>query len=90
MVTDSASRPARPARSESREAIELQSIRAQHPELAGAVDMHLELLDLQRRHQTVLIVVTHSADLASKVPTRFDLVHGSLVRRADAGAAEGR
>ena len=48
------------------------------------------LLDLQRRHQTVLIVVTHSADLASKVPTRFDLVHGSLVRRADAGAAEGR
>jgi hypothetical protein len=51
MVTDSAARPPRPARSESREALELQSIRAQHPELAAAVDMHLELLALQRRIQ---------------------------------------
>jgi hypothetical protein len=31
--------------------LELQSIRAQHPELAGAVNMHLELLELQRRIQ---------------------------------------
>jgi hypothetical protein len=31
--------------------LELQAIRAQHPELAGAVDMHLELLELQRRIQ---------------------------------------
>jgi hypothetical protein len=51
MVTDSAARPARPARAESREALELQSIRAQHPELGAAVDMHLELLELQRRIQ---------------------------------------
>lgn len=51
MVTDSAARPPRPPRSESREAMELQAIRAQHPELAGAVDMHLELLALQRRIQ---------------------------------------
>src|SRR6185503_386801 len=51
MVTDSAARPPRPARSESREALELQSIREQHPELAGAVDMHLELLALLRRVQ---------------------------------------
>ena len=51
MVTDSAARPPRPARSESREALELQSIRAQHPELVGAVNMHLELLELQRRIQ---------------------------------------
>jgi len=51
MVTDSAARPARPPRSESRESVELQAIRAQHPELAGAVDMHLELLELQRRIQ---------------------------------------
>jgi Protein involved in formate dehydrogenase formation len=50
-VTDSAARPARPPRSESREALELQSIREQHPELAGAIDMHLELLALQRRIQ---------------------------------------
>jgi formate dehydrogenase formation protein len=51
MVSDSAGRPPRPTRSESREALELQSIREQHPELAGAVDMHLELLALQRRIQ---------------------------------------
>jgi hypothetical protein len=31
--------------------LELQAIRGQHPELAGAVDMHLELLELQRRIQ---------------------------------------
>jgi hypothetical protein len=52
MVTDSAARPARAARAESREAIELQSIRAQYPELTGAVDMHLALLELQRRIQS--------------------------------------
>ena len=51
MVTDPAARPPRPPRSESREALELQAIREQHPELAGAVDMHLELLELQRRIQ---------------------------------------
>ncbi len=51
MVTDSAARPARPARSESREALELQAIREQHPELETAVAMHLELLELQRRIQ---------------------------------------
>ena len=51
MVTDSAARPPRPPRSESRETLELQAIRAQHPELAGAVDMHLELIELQRRIQ---------------------------------------
>ena len=51
MVTDSAARqPLRP-RSESREVLELQALRAQHPELAAAVDMHLELLALQRRIQ---------------------------------------
>ena len=51
MVTDSAARPPRPPRSESREALELQSLREQHPELTGAVDMHLELLALLRRIQ---------------------------------------
>jgi hypothetical protein len=51
MVSDSAARPARPPRTESREAVELQTLRAQHPELATAVDMHLELLELQRRIQ---------------------------------------
>lgn len=51
MVTDSTARPPRPARAESREALELQSLRTRHPELAAAVDMHLELLELQRRIQ---------------------------------------
>jgi hypothetical protein len=50
-VTDSAARPPRPPRSESRESLALQAIKEQHPELAGAVDMHLELLELQRRIQ---------------------------------------
>ena len=51
MVTDPTARPPRPPRSESRESLELQAIREQHPELADAVAMHLELLELQRRIQ---------------------------------------
>lgn len=51
MVTDSAARPARGTRPESREAAELRAIRAQHPQLQSAVDLHLELLDVQRRIQ---------------------------------------
>ena len=64
MVTDSAARPPRPTRAESREALELQSLRAQHPELATAVDMHLELLELQRRIQgrVTLPILDLSAD----------------------------
>ena len=44
-------RPARSRRAESREVLELRAIRERHPELADAVDMHLELLELQRRVQ---------------------------------------
>ncbi len=36
------------------------------------------LLDLHRQQQTILIVVTHSAALASKFPTRFELVEHRL------------
>jgi hypothetical protein len=39
------------ARSESREASELRALRERRPELAEAIDMHLELLQLQRRVQ---------------------------------------
>ncbi len=49
-VTD-APRPPRPPRSESPEVAELRALRARQPELADAVDMHLELLELQRRIQ---------------------------------------
>jgi FdhE protein len=43
--------PTRSPRSESREVAELRAVKARHPELAGAVDMHIELLELQRRIQ---------------------------------------
>ena len=38
------------------------------------------LLDLHRRQQNILIVVTHSAALASRFPTRFEIVGGRLTR----------
>ena len=38
------------------------------------------LLDLHRRHQSILITVTHSAQLASHFPIRFELANGRLVR----------
>ena len=43
--------PTRSPRAESREITELRAVKARHPELAGAVDMHIELLELQRRVQ---------------------------------------
>jgi formate dehydrogenase maturation protein FdhE len=45
-------RPPRSSRSDSREAAELRAIKEAHPELGEAVDMHLELLELQRRIQS--------------------------------------
>jgi len=51
MVTDSTARAARGTRPESREAGELRAIRSQHPQLQSAVDLHLELLEVQRRVQ---------------------------------------
>jgi len=50
MVTDPAARVVK-SRPESREATELRALRVQHPELEAAVDLHLELLELQRRIQ---------------------------------------
>jgi formate dehydrogenase maturation protein FdhE len=50
-VTEQGGRPPRPARSDSREASELRALKAEHPELGEAVDLHLELLELQRRIQ---------------------------------------
>jgi hypothetical protein len=48
---DRPERPARPPRSETREVVELKQIKEQHPELAAAVDMQLELVEVQRRVQ---------------------------------------
>jgi FdhE protein len=81
MVTDSTARPPRPARAESREALELQSIRARHPELASAVDMHLELLELQRRIQGR--VPLPMLDLSADTLRRHQLEARPLLRFED-------
>jgi lipoprotein-releasing system ATP-binding protein len=39
------------------------------------------LLDLHRQQQTILIVVTHSAELAAKFPLRFELIDHQLKRQ---------
>jgi hypothetical protein len=44
-------RPPRPPRAESREVVELKQLKASQPELASAVDMQLELVEMQRRVQ---------------------------------------
>jgi FdhE protein len=51
MVTDPPARAPRSARPESREVTELRAIRSRQPELEAAVDLHLELLEFQRRIQ---------------------------------------
>ncbi|MBE3072560.1 MAG: formate dehydrogenase accessory protein FdhE [Acidobacteria bacterium] len=50
-MKDSSSRPPRPTRGEPREVAELRQIKIDHPELAEAVDLQIELLQLQRRIQ---------------------------------------
>lgn len=36
------------------------------------------LLELHAKQQTILIVVTHSSELAAKLPVRYELVEGKL------------
>ena len=43
------------------------------------------LLDLHRRHNNILIVVTHSAAVAERLPIRFELRQGRLERMTAAG-----
>ncbi|HKC55875.1 MAG TPA: formate dehydrogenase accessory protein FdhE [Vicinamibacterales bacterium] len=69
-MTDPA-RPTRPARSETREVIELRSIGEAHPELADAVDMQIELLGLQRRVQ-------------GRVPLPWFELNEEIIRKHDA------
>jgi len=47
---------------------------------ASARNVAALLLDLHRRQKTILIVVTHSAELASNFPIRFELVDRQLRR----------
>jgi lipoprotein-releasing system ATP-binding protein len=45
---------------------------------ASAENVASLLLDLHRRQRSILVVVTHSAQLASKFPIRFELVDRAL------------
>ncbi len=47
---------------------------------ASAESVASLLFELQRRQQAILIVVTHSAELAARFPIRFDLVDRTLQR----------
>ncbi len=49
---------------------------------ASAESVASLLFELQRRQQAILIVVTHSAELAARFPIRFDLVDRTLQRVA--------
>ena len=48
---------------------------------AAADNVASVLLDLHRQKQTILIVVTHSAALAEKLPVRFELIEAKLQRQ---------
>jgi lipoprotein-releasing system ATP-binding protein len=48
---------------------------------ASAATVASLLMGLHQRHQNILVVVTHSAELASRLPIRFDLSNGRLERR---------
>jgi hypothetical protein len=65
-----AGRPGPRPRSDSRETVALRSIRDRQPELAEAVDMHLELLELQRRIQGR--VTLPSFELSTEAITRHE------------------
>jgi FdhE protein len=52
MIGPVAAPQTRSPRAESREITELRAIKARQPELASAVDLHIELLELQRRVQS--------------------------------------
>jgi lipoprotein-releasing system ATP-binding protein len=50
-------------------------------DLASAENVASILLDLHRRQQTILLVVTHSLSLASKFSKRFELSDGRLQQK---------
>ena len=50
---------------------------------ASADSVAALLLDLHRRQQTILVIVTHSPQLAARCPVRFELVDRGLRRVGD-------
>ena len=79
-AVDSA-RPPRPSRSDSREAIELRGLKERQPELADAVNMQLELLEMQRRVQG-RIPIPH-IDVSPDIVTRHQAEAKPLLRFDD-------
>ena len=47
---------------------------------ASAATVAELLLELHRRQETILVVVTHSAELAARFPVRYELLEQNLVR----------
>lgn len=73
-----APRPARASRSESPEAAELRALRARQPELADAIDMHLELMAMHRR--VLGRVPLPSLELTTEILTRHQAEGRPLLR----------
>lgn len=74
-------RPTRPSRSDSREAIELRALKERQPDLADAINMHLELLEVQRRVQG-RIPVPH-IEISPAIVTRHQAEARPLLRFED-------
>ena len=81
VVTEQGGRPARPTRSESREATALRALKESHPELAEAVDMHLELIELYRRVQGRVTLPT--LEISSDILGRHSAEGRPLLRFED-------
>jgi FdhE protein len=73
--------PTRAPRPESRQTSELRALRARQPELAEAVDMHLELLELERRVQGR--VSLPMLDLSESTVTRHNVEARPLLKFED-------
>ena len=80
-VSDPPARPQRPARGESREVQELRALKERQPGLAEAADMHLALLEVQRRIQGR--VSLPSLELSPEILARHDADGRPLLRFED-------
>lgn len=80
LVADPAARPSR-GRLESREHVELRALRAAQPDLAHAAEMHLDLLDVQRRVQARIPLP--SFDFNARVLTYHQTAARPLLRFED-------
>ena len=54
---------------------------------AAAENVAALLLELHRQQQTILIVVTHSVELAARFPRRYDLREQQLVEQSSGGSS---